>query len=282
MANELITIPQETIDALDLAAQNGKMAGLELAPFKRSVMIAAAVNQLRQILTGPVLHQFMLLKDTAVGFLTDKGNYSEQTIRDALIEACIAGVYPVGNQFNIISGRCYITKEGFHQLLKDKEGLRYNITPDIPQMDPANKKATVSMKIQWEYRGESHTETIPFVVRLNAGMGEDAAIGKATRKARAWLYQVITGIEIGDGDVEELAEDPNTITIEQKERPTLRKLVPKAKTDYEDMIRRADDVEGLKIIYGMMEKDTELPKERFDELKAKCTQRKEEINGGNK
>ena len=92
MANELITIPQETIDALDLAAQNGKMAGLELAPFKRSVMIAAAVNQLRQILTGPVLHQFMLLKDTAVGFLTDKGNYSEAVIRDALIEACIAGV----------------------------------------------------------------------------------------------------------------------------------------------------------------------------------------------
>ena len=35
MANELMTIPQETIDALDLAAQNGKMAGLELAPFKR-------------------------------------------------------------------------------------------------------------------------------------------------------------------------------------------------------------------------------------------------------
>ena len=245
-------------------------------------MIAAAVNQLRQILTGPVLHQFMLLKDTAVGFLTDKGNYSEAVIRDALIEACIAGVYPVGNQFNIISGRCYITKEGFHQLLKDKEGLRYNITPDIPQMDPANKKATVSMKIQWEYRGEAHSETIPFVVRLNAGMGEDAAIGKATRKARAWLYQVITGIEIGDGDVEEIAEDPNTITIEKKEKPTLRKLVPKAKIDYEDEIKQAEDVDKLRMIYAAMQQDPDVTEERREELKAKCTQRKEEINGGKK
>ena len=282
MANELVTIPQETIDALDLAAQNGKLAGLELAPFKRSVMIAAAVNQLRQILTGPVLKQFMLLKDTAVGFLTDKGNYSEQQIRDALIEACIAGVYPVGNQFNIISGRCYITKEGFHQLLKDKEGLRYNITPDIPQLDLANKKGIVNMRIQWEYRGESHCETIPFVVRLNAGMGEDAAIGKATRKARAWLYQVITGIEIGDGEVDDVPDNPDVIDVSPKKKPTLRSLVPRAKIDYEDEIQHAEDVDKLRMIYAAMQQDPDVTEERREELKAKCTARKEEIQGGNK
>ena len=32
-------------------------------------------------------------------------------------------------------------------------------------------------------------------------MGADAVIGKATRKARKWIYDTITGSEIPEGDV---------------------------------------------------------------------------------
>lgn len=39
-------------------------------------------------------------------------------------------------------------------------------------------------------------------VRVNAGMGADAILGKATRKASAWLYNELTHAGIADGDAE--------------------------------------------------------------------------------
>ena len=47
MANELITIPQETIDALDNIAEHSLDFWKEVKPFSRSVQIATAMNQLR-------------------------------------------------------------------------------------------------------------------------------------------------------------------------------------------------------------------------------------------
>ena len=73
MANELITIPQETIDALDNIAEHSLDFWKEVKPFSRSVQIATAMNQLREMLSGPILKQFVALKDTPLGFMTDKG-----------------------------------------------------------------------------------------------------------------------------------------------------------------------------------------------------------------
>ena len=295
MANELITIPQETIDALDNIAEHSLDFWKEVKPFSRSVQIATAMNQLREMLSGPILKQFVALKDTPLGFMTDKGmkdenkqfkKYTDEQIRDALIEAALKGVYPVGNQFNIIQGRCYITKEGFYELLKRQKGLKYSITPDVPKVDHGAGKGFVTLTVEWTYNGEHHSETMPFVVKVQYGMEEDAVIGKATRKARAWLYQTITGIEVGDGEVDDPKpgpkNDPNIIDVPQKEKPTLRKLVPKAKIDYEDEIKQAEDVDKLRMIYAAMQQDQDVTEERREELKAKCTQRKEQIQGGNK
>jgi len=287
MSNELTIIPEQTVTQLDAAAVLAEEAGLELAPFKRSVMIAAAVNQLRELLTGPVLKEFVKLKDTAVGFLTDKGMkdsngrmvpYSDEQIRDALIEAAIAGVYPVGNQFNIIQGRCYITKEGFHHLLKNKvKGLQYDMTPEVPQL--GERKGTVRMKIHWIYNNEEHTETIPFVVKLNAGMAEDAAIGKATRKARAWLYQMVTGAEIVDGDVDEKPDPPNTIVVPQK-GANLKDVIPKASpyNNYKKDIEFSETVDALMEVYKEMSADERLTETEKESIKSLLTSKKEALN----
>ena len=58
--------------------------------------------------------------------------------------------------------------------------------------------------------------------------------------------------------------------------------MPKAKIDYEDEIQNASDVDKLRMIYAAMTQDPDVTEERREELKAKCTKRKEEINGGNK
>jgi hypothetical protein len=38
-------------------------------------------------------------------------------------------------------------------------------------------------------------------VKVNNGMGTDAVIGKASRKARHWLFCTLTGSEMPEGDV---------------------------------------------------------------------------------
>jgi hypothetical protein len=51
-----------------------------------------------------------------------------------------------------------------------------------------------------------NVEELDIPIRVNSGMGVDAIIGKATRKARCWLFNSINGTEISDGDVTEDAD----------------------------------------------------------------------------
>jgi hypothetical protein len=148
----------------------------------------------------------MALQGSAIGFKTDKA-YPEDVVRDALIEATMSGVYPVGNEFNIIAGRAYITKEGFGRKLKDVPSLSYTVANG--EITMKNGGAIVPMDIQWTYGGKSEAKTLPVHVRVNSGMGADAIIGKATRKARAWLYQTVTGQELPEGDVTDASEPIN-------------------------------------------------------------------------
>jgi hypothetical protein len=48
------------------------------------------------------------------------------------------------------------------------------------------------------------TKQIDIPVKVNNFMGTDAVIGKATRKARHWLYNTITGSEIPEGDIQDI------------------------------------------------------------------------------
>ena len=212
MAN-LPTVSQKTITALDEAASAGQLttstAGWQ---FARALATANAVSTLRELLTKDVMANVMQLQNTALGFITDRRDapYSVDVVRDCLIEAVLNGVSLTGNEFNIISGRCYITKNGMRRKLSNIEGLSYTITPGIPKL--AEKGAVIVMSIDWTYNGKTEHKDLAIPVRVNAGMGTDAIIGKATRKASAWLYDAVTGTCINDGDV----SDGDAIPVEAK------------------------------------------------------------------
>ncbi len=103
---------------------------------------AQVIGLLREALTDEVMNAvFMPLMNTKVGFRTDRDGkpdkngrpkplYDIPTVRDAIIDAAIIGLLPTGNQFNIISGTMYPTKEGYTVLLK-KIGAKYII--DVQQ-----------------------------------------------------------------------------------------------------------------------------------------------------
>jgi hypothetical protein len=227
MSNELM-VKDELVAALDKAAESGLLAFTETSKFKQAFMVASAINELKAILTPEVMKPFMALQNTSLGFKTDKANggYPLDTVRECIITATLNGVHCVNNEFNIISGQCYITKNGFGHKLKDIQmngwksgnreikGFGWTEIPGVPTMH--NGGAIIKYQLEWTVNGKSYERELTLAIRVNSGMGADAIIGKACRKARAWLYSTITGMELGEGDVDDIEVVDTTVTEKVK------------------------------------------------------------------
>lgn len=195
-----------------------------LVMFEKAYQIAKAAGALKKMLTEEYMQPIMELQGNRLGFKTDndtKGGYKLDVVKNCLIEAVLTGVQPFGNQFNIIAGNCYITKEGFGHLLKNMSGLSYDITPQLPRINADKTGAAIVMDIEWNYQGIQRKKSLDIPVKMNSFMGTDAVIGKATRKARAWLFNTITGSEVADGDVQDAVivdtkmGEPDTISFDE-------------------------------------------------------------------
>lgn len=180
---------------------------------------ARVITLLREALTDEVMVKvFMPLMNTKVGFRTDRDGkpdksgkvkqlYDIATVRDAIIDAAIIGLLPTGNQFNIISGTMYPTKEGYTVLLK-KIGAKYII--DVQQDRSQNPAfAEFPCKISYSYNGEKNSLTVVATVRRDQYSSNDQLRGKAERRAKKALYEYLTGTDYGDAD--ETSSRPNAV-----------------------------------------------------------------------
>ena len=216
--------------------------------FQKAYMIAEATTRLKQLLTPQYMKPIMELQGNKLGFKSDK-TYPEEVVKNCLIEAVLTGLQPHGNQFNIIAGNMYPTKEGLGYLLGNFKGLSYKIIPELPRINANNTSAAIVMNISWSINnGPINKESIEIPIKVNNFMGTDAIIGKATRKARAWLYGTLTGSEISEGDVMDLdapahigkvGVDHKQISTE-KEYARISKHIEKAKT-----LDELDQVESM-------------------------------------
>lgn len=214
--------------ATELNMSVAKVLGADaVTGFEKAYLIANAAGELKRMLSPEYMKPIMDLQGNRLGFKTDKDiaqgggkgpGYQEDIVKNCLIEAVLTGVQPFGNQFNIIAGNCYITKEGFGYLLSKYPGLYYEITPELPRINADKTSAAIIMNVEWTINSISKTKKLEIPVKMNSFMGTDAVIGKATRKARAWLYNTITGSEIADGDIQD-AEVLNTKLNNEKEPP---------------------------------------------------------------
>jgi hypothetical protein len=256
------TVKQETIQKLNetvvsVISSNG-MQG-----FERAFLIAEAAAQLKLALTSDYMKPIMQLQGNRLGFKTDKdedGGYKEDVVKNCLIEAVLTGVQPFGNQFNIIAGNCYITKEGFGHLLSNTPGLEYEIIPQLPRINGEKSSAAIVMRIDWTINGKKETREIDFPIRMNKFMGTDAVIGKAYRKARAWLFGKLTGMEVGDGDVTDIdhkvmdSKKEPVITIEDLQKLLDEKVASLDKREFDDAKRiiSTNDVNSFKKLHAML------------------------------
>lgn len=191
-----------------------------LQGFHKAFLIAEATQQLKDLLTPEYMKPIMALQSNKLGFKTDKddkGGYPIEVVKNCLIEAVLTGVQPFGNQFNIISGNMYVTKEGFGHLLKNTKGLSYKIIPGLPRINNERSGAAVSVTVKYTYGGASNEESLDIPIKMNAYMGVDAILGKTTRKARAWLFNTIHDSEVADGDVVDLSVEIVQNKVDKKE-----------------------------------------------------------------
>jgi hypothetical protein len=206
----------EAIEAF--VSQNALASTLDsVGSIMASAQAAAYIGGMRKLLTPDVVAYFLELQGSTLGFKTDKdtkGGYDADTVRDVVIEASARGFDLVMNRTNIISGRFYATKEGLEDFFRRKfvKNGRPRVTDirlsvGVPKL--GGDRALVAMSISFKFDGRDEKMSREIPVRVNGGMGDDAIIGKATRKILKDVYAFVTGSEITDSE----DEPKGTVTI---------------------------------------------------------------------
>lgn len=236
----LVHPSDDIIAVLDDAAAMAQKAVLSSASqFSAFMAEANAVCILKAALSDEMMAPVMMLQGNPLAFRTDKdgkGGYPVHVVRDCIIEAVGRGLKPIGNNFNIIAGRCYVTKEGFGTMLAGLPGLHYTVVPGLPR--PERGVTVVPVTVEWTYNGQEGKRELAFPMRAlgEGGMGVDALVGKATRKARAWLWQELTGSEAPEGDAGESQAQPVRVSRLEADAPAALPqgkpaALPEAETD---------------------------------------------------
>lgn len=235
----------ESVVKYDAKAVEGMVAALEAVqdqcqelsqmPVGPAKMVrqGLAMQQLRDVMMRPDVQQLVMsLKNTPVGFKTDErpGNpkynqrpveYKYTEIVDCVIIGMMNGVFPIQNQMNVISRQCYITKEGLEYKLDNDpvciDNLESHHIEDTEWLgfDQHLGVATIKIRIAYKIKGsDPENKDFKVQVKFHERTGSiDQAIGKAKRKAWAWLYERVTGAKVPDGDVEPVI-DHDAIEVE--------------------------------------------------------------------
>lgn len=223
-ADERIRWIEELTQRLSAATARG------VAELHESIEFARDVHRLREALTPDIMRAIEALKGTPLGFATDEKTrgsaYTPAELKEFAIEALANGYRLVGNEVNLIAGRCYAAKAGCVRKVKGFPGLtnlRCAYSPPTYQRDAkgalqldhqGNAAAIVECRAEWMMRGQAQElvgspgapndgRLIP--IRVNKGMGVDGVLGKACRKLNAAIYEQITGVLLAEGEPDDVA-----------------------------------------------------------------------------
>lgn len=189
---------------------------------------AIIVNKLEAVLTDEVMDKvFMPLMNKKIGFRTDRDPsrpdrrtgvapkpYSREVVRTCIIDGAANGLLPMGNQWNIISGTMYPTKEGFTALLakmKSTMGLIYSFEFDPETTAKSSDPSYVAIPCRISYRTNREDlkgwfKYIAMVKSNGETSTTDQLRGKAERKCKRAFYEFLTGLDLGDADATEVVD----------------------------------------------------------------------------
>jgi hypothetical protein len=182
--------------------------------FEQELSVALAIQDLRAMLTPEVMEPVMQLMNTPLGFVTDRDPkrknkdgsypqaYSVDVVRDCLIESRLRGFHTVGNEFNIISGKCYGAKAGLYRKIIQYPGVtNFKEIYGVPHQ--LNGGAIVKCSATWEKDGVKQSCECEIPVKTDSYSGADQILGKAARKLYARVVNQLSGKAVPEGEVDE-------------------------------------------------------------------------------
>lgn len=277
MATELIKT--EGQKAMAAALRKGMEAAKELIEcdeFMRPLVLSQAIAELSASIDDKAMAAVMSLAGQPLGFRTDKDKqeggtgYPVTVVKQALIEAMLRGVPIIGNHFNIIASRFYMTKEGWSRKLADVGAVEVLVNVGSPdeiterRIEGRNGTTTkISAKFAYQASCKLNGKTYNVVatdtpdvdgrVQVSAFARDiDEAInglkGKAEARALRKLFSYVCNVpETPDGDDPIDVEQPPMVAIDVASGPVEPPLGERA-TAARNAISGAEDLKGLETI----------------------------------
>ena len=227
--NAMVKVDSAAVQRMEEIAEACSLTTLGTkGQFEKAAVLAQGIRELRELVSGPFLENLIALQNSKLGFRTDRKpgeEYPPQVIRECAIECILRGGQVIGNEFNIIAGNCYLTKEFFERKIREFRGIRnYREQVSIKSFPDGGKgTAFVNCSATWEVNGKGNSigvdegDKLLLPIRVNAFMGYDAIIGKAERKLRYRVYFRLTGdSSIPEGDAEDVKPADYTVVDDPK------------------------------------------------------------------
>lgn len=202
----------------------------------KALLMARATRKLQELLTPDLMQDIMALQGSALGFKTDRDNakdgpkgYPASVVRDVVIQALIRGFQVCGNQINIIGGNLYVTKEGFEDRLRGVEGLSWPAM-DFEVPEYANNRALVGCRAEWRFNGvpdvlecrKTQQGDFRISCKVNAGMGDDAVLGKAKSKLLRKIFERVSGLEAeSEADADDVVDAEDVVDAVSVSQPAI-------------------------------------------------------------
>lgn len=208
----------------------------------RVAKVVALANATREV-TAAVKAQWESikeLKNSPLGFLTDeigrdKPPYTDAQLQLAVTHGILLGAMPFNGEITVISGRAYLGVSHYRRRIAETASIT-DFDLQFGAIAYANDKlAMVEARVAWLLDGnprslqlvrtESLDRRIP--IRVNAGMGVDAILGKAERKILKRVYESSTGRVLVDEDDDRTVEG----TASPSQAPPSPPPAPKPEVD---------------------------------------------------
>jgi hypothetical protein len=246
----------ETCDKIDDRAHrySDDMASAK-SHLRRAMILARATDDMEALFGKEIMEMILKLENRQGGFMTDKTGrggekdyYSVEEIKRCAIQAVVWGCYFTGNEWNIISGRCYRTGAFWERKVREIPGVSdLDLVPGVPRL--IDGRTVVRVAASWKVGeragrliGADGQPGVAFSIRVNAGMSDDAVVGKARAKAWRLIYEKETGsIRTEDDEPEERATNGSQAALPAAAPAPQQQAAPAGRTISQRELDRIQD-----------------------------------------
>lgn len=176
--------------------------------YEKSLLYGHYLVEIKKQISGKVLEIVKDLMNTGLGFKTDRNPndpqcrikeiYSDEIIKNCVTQAIMHGLRIHGNEFNILGGNFYATKEGLERIVNRNPDLEKKIAIKSRGFKKSPETDIWALSYEYEFklkdRQEIKDDTTVYV-RGKQGNYEitlDAVLGKARRKVLKTIYNQMT------------------------------------------------------------------------------------------